>query len=294
MKQNIYIPIHYSKNDYSILLDSSGNLINEEVIEQNLHKIFSNKTAHHLNTRTVGDYQLYPKVILFPEIEENLSSKTKWVALKKIDKFKDDQGAIICEALSLFWPYIPPHQEFNFNHNFEFDISEYQEITFYGGSFNPFHDGHKECIRQFSKTHPLIIVPDHNPLKQGLTDICFWERFKALKAVIGENQLIYPGFCGLEQANPTWKWVKAVKEKLPNIKINLLMGDDNFESLEKWLSIDILLQNLGEIFIVPRYEKDVSKSLELIKKHNPSMKISKLFNHEYQAISSSAIRSQKA
>ena len=49
------------------------------------------------------------------------------------------------------------------------NLSSYieDEIIFFGGSFNPWHKGHTECIKLLPQGIPIVILPDNNPFKQN-------------------------------------------------------------------------------------------------------------------------------
>ena len=136
--------------------------------------------THHVNLEAITPLKLLDRVSQFRDPRQNRQTtpffyyldskiqlhqdtKLKWYKLENLPLLAFDHGAIICEALSLWWKGIPPHSSSPFPTP-QFDLSTKKEITFFGGSFNPLHEGHLECIRQFNDPENLIVVPDNKPL----------------------------------------------------------------------------------------------------------------------------------
>lgn len=111
------------------------------------------------------------------------AAKAEWVLLKDLDcELAFDHGAILCEALSLFWKYFPRHIQFN-HHLLEksafgapslAEQNATSEVILFCGSFNPWHVGHLACIQSCVNNYreeykneqiKLIVVPDQNPAK---------------------------------------------------------------------------------------------------------------------------------
>ncbi len=184
-----------------------------------------------------------------------------------------------------------------FDHVFTVKSNEIiNEITFFGGSFNPWHEGHQACIKllknYLNKKHQLIVLPDINPWKNNelIPLLDRWEIYQNL--LIKTNELIYPSFLFLDQKNPTYKWVTKLKSNQPTLKINLLMGFDSFSNLDKWYESEKLLKILNHIFVASRND-DLSvknQRLEEYKKADPTLKVTFLGNHEHEDLSSTKLR----
>ena len=161
-------------------------------------------------------------------------------------------------------------------------------VTFFGGSFNPFHEGHRACLDLCPEKN-ILIVPDKNPFKPQSESSPVFDDFQKLAESLKETTYsLYPGFLGSNEINPTSSW-------LPNVRIsekNFLMGDDSFMSLLSWKNPDILLNAITKLYVVPRSfkrEDYLQQEIEL-KKINPNLDIHYLADHPYKNISSTSLR----
>ena len=166
-----------------------------------------------------------------------------------------------------------------------------QSLLFYGGSFNPLHDGHRECIRQGLniKDKKLIIMPDNNPSK--LSDkINPLVLFKSLVNEFGVDK-VYPGFLSKNEPNPTYEWLAQISGEK-----NLLLGDDSFTNLHLWKNYEGLVEVLNHLYIVPRKgdKTELIRRTNELQKINPLIKIDFLDHHDFEDLSSSNLRNTKS
>lgn len=233
----------------------------------------------------------HPYLFLIDELQQiaakDDAATASWVHTDDIKKLAFDHGAILCEALGKLWPIMP---EYAFN-----DSKIEREVVFFGGSFNPWHKGHEECIRLFTekfKKKKLIVLPDSNPWKQMEdrgSDHCFYESFFKLKDKLNKYPVeVYPGYWGKEGPNPTVSWLGRVRAT----QKGLLVGDDQFVGLKNWKNAKELLNSMDFLFVVPRNLEDNER--EKVKndvlKIAGSLKIQFLSDHDYMHISSTGIR----
>ncbi len=175
-------------------------------------------------------------------------------------------------------------------------------VCFYGGSFNPWHDGHKSCLelaKAFYKRNQLdvdiVISIDNNPWKeQSLTEAVKLELYKKIKSQSGHS-LIYPGFLLEEKATPTYDWLKDFKESTLK-SVDLLIGFDNFEKFDQWKNYEELIKLLDRLLIVSRLDKDELKESMLKKLNNlsPQTSVEFLGNHDFEDLSSTALRNKRS
>lgn len=204
------------------------------------------------------------------------------------------QGAYLCWALGLFWgEFYSKKSELLLPNlmakNLQF-LKKDSEVTFFGGSFYPWHKGHSECLN-LCPDDSIIVVPDSNPWKDQSSQIDqkYWERFKEICCILKDTPYgIFPGFWGMPKGNPTVKWFPSFSLN----KKNLLLGADTFLGLLKWTDVESLLQVVDRVYVVPRLiEKAVLlEQKEKILSLYPSIKIDLLSSHPYEHISSTAIR----
>jgi nicotinate-nucleotide adenylyltransferase len=167
------------------------------------------------------------------------------------------------------------------------------EWVFFGGSFNPWHQGHQACLDLLPADKTCFILPDHNPLK------AFHQRDPVqtmidLAAAIhpGPKQYLCPTFLLEARQNPTVIWLEKLHQQFPEKKLSLLLGHDSFASLEQWLRYQDLLRSLNTIYIAARMESDQEREqrIERIKKVAPGLKIDFLGRHAFEDAASSKIR----
>ena len=212
-----------------------------------------------------------------------------WLPLAELDELAFDHGAMLCEALGKFWDTMPDHHVRLFPVlGFGEPVVHTDEVIFFGGSFNPWHQGHDACLELCGQPEKVVIVPDTNPFKQGPGNRCFWQTYRAiLEHVKPLKCQVYPGFCGLERPNPTVTWVPFTRYD----RRAFLMGDDALRDLPTWNEAELLVHTLDEIFVVERLGKGVARSTrEWIKRHQPELIITSLGEHPYQHLSSTALR----
>ncbi|MBY0413614.1 MAG: hypothetical protein K2Q18_05595, partial [Bdellovibrionales bacterium] len=121
-------------------------------------------------------------------------------------------------------------------------------VTFFGGSFFPFHLGHMSCVDLCPEKN-IVIVPDCNPNKVQIEKMNPYDDFMHLCLTLKESPYsVYPGFFGRNKPNPTSNW-------LPKVNIpekNFLMGDDSFMDIMKWHQPEVFLNALTKLYVVPR------------------------------------------
>lgn len=175
------------------------------------------------------------------------------------------------------------------------DLTSANEIVFFGGSFNPWHDGHTTCIQLTPSHLPIIIIPDHNPFKEvvkkqdKLTSVPhIIERVKHLN----RNIFVFDDFLKLNEKNPTYKWIEEVKRNFPLTHISLLLGYDNFETLPTWINAESLIKNLKGIYVASRLENDRDHELRAnkIKEINPNIEIHFIGHHKHEHVTSTELR----
>ncbi len=232
----------------------------------------------------------------------------EWIDIFDLNSLAFDHGAILCEAVAKFWAFMP-HAFFKESSialiakeiltekkiATSGDVLNFKEFIFFGGSFNPWHQGHERCVQlcgEFLNESALVLVPDKNPWKKEASSVvrCKWQGILLLLKEIKnyKNVFLYPGFFGMEDINPTSAWLPQLRVE----KKSLLMGDDCFCELVNWKSPEIILNALSRIYVVTRVSP---KNLVYIAKEkilaiNPKIELLFLNNNPYADLSSSAIR----
>lgn len=169
------------------------------------------------------------------------------------------------------------------------------ELIFFGGSFNPWHDGHSSCIRLMPKNKKIIVVPDHSPFKEitmnsqkGSSISEIKEHLKSFK----HTTYLFEDFFYANKKNPTYSWIKLLKDKYPQKKLSLLMGFDSFMALDRWTNASGLLNSLNTIYVASRMDDESIKEEQLVTLHNinPNLDVIFLGGHPFEELSSTYIR----
>ena len=211
-----------------------------------------------------------------------------WQPLNRLPRLAFDHGAILCEALGLFWEDMPTHAPV-FKGIRPYGVpAPRTEHIFYGGTFNPWHNGHSACIDLCPERKNLVIIPDSNPFKANNGEGCYWQRYQEIVEKAGGGaETVFPGWWGSELPNPTADWFPVI----PGTNA-LLIGDDSLESLPRWLDATRLAKSLERLYVVPRNtpERDLEKAMAWLRQQNPNCQITFLDDHPHRQESSTRIR----
>lgn len=161
------------------------------------------------------------------------------------------------------------------------------DIVFYGGSFNPIHNGHlalaQSIIDQALGDMVLISVTPQNPLKQADGLVSDTHRCEMVRLALENNSQI--ALTDIEQHLPrpcyTIHTLNALQQRYPNDRIRLLIGGDNAKILHRWYAYEEILDRFG-ILVYPRPDAD----MDAIPRH----KNIKIINAPLYDISSTEIR----
>lgn len=161
-------------------------------------------------------------------------------------------------------------------------------VTFFGGSFNPFHEGHRACLDLCPEKN-ILIVPDRNPFKEVNVSESLYDDFFKLAMILKDTEYsLYPGFLVRAEKNPTSSWLPLVQIK----EKNFLMGDDSFMDLLKWNNPETIAKALTKLYVVPRKfsNNDYVEIEKELLKMNPHLEVHYLAEHPYMNISSTKLR----
>lgn len=169
-----------------------------------------------------------------------------------------------------------------------------RSISFYGGSFNPWHKGHQSCVKLGCQKSPVVIIPDHNPKKPlRLGDERFTDLSEIKTSISGiRNAKIYSRFYEEERRNPTHQWFGEIRKNFPEKRLGLVLGFDSFLGINSWSNSEKLLKDLDFLHVVSRGESIAQAAFQTqaIKRSFGHLKIDMLGRHRYEAFSSTFLR----
>lgn len=136
------------------------------------------------------------------------------------------------------------------------------KIIFYGGSFDPVHNGHLSVVRQLQAKFKakVLVVPASNWMKSsGLLDLA--DRITITKKALEYEKDVEVVDWSLHWNNMefTSEMIKQYKEKYPECKAKLYLaiGADTLENLPGWYNVGELAKHVTLIVIGrPGYKID--------------------------------------
>lgn len=170
------------------------------------------------------------------------------------------------------------------------------EVVFFGGTFDPWHEGHASCINLLPAQLKLIVAPDRNPLKP-LREIknvvqLYAELVQQISSSTSRPFHVHPGFLLLTEKNPTVTWVLRTLHRRPDLRVSLLMGHDSFKSLPQWIKAQDLLKLIHCFYVVSRLENEAERiaTEKHIRDLHPDISVVYLGHHPHEEKSSTALR----
>lgn len=130
-------------------------------------------------------------------------------------------------------------------------------IGLFLGSFNPIHIGHMAIANYMVEFGPIdqlwFVVTPHNPLKEKNNLIDNRARLEMVKlAIDGDNRFWASDVeFGLSQPSYTIHTLEHLKQTFPEHTFSLIMGADNYVTINKWRNWESIVQNY-DILIYPR------------------------------------------
>ena len=133
-----------------------------------------------------------------------------------------------------------------------------KRIGFFGGSFNPIHNGHIALARQLRLSGGLdevwLMVSPQNPLKQGSSELLD-DRLRyamARVALHGENGIVASNYeLHLPRPSYTWNTLQHLREDFPECTFALLIGGDNWQLFPRWYKAAEILRE-HRVMVYPR------------------------------------------
>jgi len=171
-------------------------------------------------------------------------------------------------------------------------------IAFFGGTFDPPHNGHLELARHILERHItdcVLFVPAYDPPHKLDREIStFDDRFAMLELLVaGESSMRVSDIERRAALKPSYsiKILKLLEKEFPGDKLQILIGGDSLEALRTWRKAKEIVAQY-EIICYPRKGYEVDR--ESLLKHWASKEIDILLKSVLQMpffdISSTSVR----
>lgn len=138
------------------------------------------------------------------------------------------------------------------------------KLAFYGGSFNPIHNGHitvaHDVIEQFEFDQFYFVPVSHPPLKHAPDMVADSHRLKMLELALKP----YPYFKIFDLEiktggiSYTYSTVQKIKEEYPHATIYWVIGADQVLQLHKWHKYEELCKEIEFIAMLRPGDNEVS------------------------------------
>ena len=131
------------------------------------------------------------------------------------------------------------------------------KIGLYFGTFNPIHVGHLTIANHLAEYSDLdkvwFVVTPHSPFKKKSSLLNDRQRYEMVYRATKDYLKLEPSDIefDLPQPNYTINTLTYLKEKYPDSKFALIMGEDNLKSFHKWKNYQLILDN-HDIYVYPR------------------------------------------
>ena len=145
-------------------------------------------------------------------------------------------------------------------------------VAIFGGTFNPIHNGHmlcaRECLKQIGCDKIIFVpsnIPPHKTIKTN--KVTTLDRFEMCKLAIRENDKIELSDFELKNdcVSYTVNTLKYFSQKISNVQLYLIVGQDMFDSLMEWKEPESIFK-MADVCVAQRYNGNSAKDLNYIKK----------------------------
>lgn len=157
-----------------------------------------------------------------------------------------------------------------------------QKIGLFGGTFNPFHNGHRYCIETVREALDLdtvyVIPASKNPHKNIVDGATSAQRFEMLVSALEGSEGIEVDRQELDRGGRSYsiETVRNYRGLFPESEIYWILGVDQFEIFDQWKDFEEILQlvNLGVVyrpgFEWPEKVEDLPKGIiSLVQEFDP-------------------------
>jgi nicotinate-nucleotide adenylyltransferase len=147
---------------------------------------------------------------------------------------------------------------------FNFKARLFMHIGLFFGSFNPIHVGHLVLANYMLEYTPMeelwFVVSPHNPLKEKSSLLNQNQRLVMVNLAIEDHPRMRSSSIEFDLPQPSYtiNTLAHLKEKYPQHRFSLILGQDNLKSFGKWKNYEAILQHY-QIYVYPRPGAEVSE-----------------------------------
>ncbi len=141
-------------------------------------------------------------------------------------------------------------------------------IGIFGGSFNPFHLGHLQClnvVKKRSYLDKIYVVPTYqNPLKEKIEGPNSEQRSKIVEIALQEYQddfSLDKRELEKEKATFTIDTLNEYKKENPDSDLFFILGADSFHNFDQWKSYEKIL-SIANLVVISRDGFEIPFSVE--------------------------------
>ncbi len=131
------------------------------------------------------------------------------------------------------------------------------EVGLFFGSFNPIHTGHLIIANLVKETTSVkevwFVVSPQNPFKKNKNLLHEFDRLDPVRAAINEDYGFRVSDVEFSMPKPSYTidTLAYLKEKHPEKRFKLIIGEDNLSSFPKWKNHQEILDQFG-LIVYPR------------------------------------------
>ncbi|UKN00803.1 nicotinate-nucleotide adenylyltransferase [Paracrocinitomix mangrovi] len=132
-----------------------------------------------------------------------------------------------------------------------------KNVGLFFGSFNPVHVGHLILANHIVDTTNMdevwMVVSPHNPHKSKSNLLADHHRLALVNIAVEDNYKLKASNIEFDLPKPSYTvfTLQVLKEKYPDSKFTLIMGEDNLRTLHKWKNYEYIIEN-HQILVYPR------------------------------------------
>jgi nicotinate-nucleotide adenylyltransferase len=125
-----------------------------------------------------------------------------------------------------------------------------QRIGLFGGTFDPFHQGHlfliEQAMAQAALDRVIVLPCQRSPHKTAILPTSFHHRFTMARlACAGSPNIIVDDIEGrLPPPSFSWRTVEHFRATLPECQLFWVLGFDQWQALPQWANPDYLAEHL--------------------------------------------------